>query len=330
MAMSKKPTEIDALNQLVLSLYDIAQSESFDSFQQHAFKHISGNLSYESGFSVSGDFSNPAVLKISAVSLYRLPVEKLRERQQITDSDPVLTRAKLHPGKTVRATFSEFPGITDEYRKHAKRFEQFHGLTIFRKALKAHQDDEVISMFRRDSRMEFSDFDCKLADYLLPHFYKAKEINLRIQRLENAQNVQEVNVIATRGGLIHFTEPAIVALMQTEWRQWEPPFIPNVMLAALLSNAAGGFIGKRINASARVEGELLMIRCSLRNPRSSLTNAELQVARLAAQGSAYKEIAKTMHVSPATVRNQLHSIYGKLDIKNKSALFEALQQCHYL
>lgn len=51
-----------------------------------------------------------------------------------------------------------------------------------------------------------------------------------------------------------------------------------------------------------------------------LTAAELIVAELAITGATYKDIASQLGRSPATIRNQLHSIYTKLGVKNKAEL----------
>lgn len=52
----------------------------------------------------------------------------------------------------------------------------------------------------------------------------------------------------------------------------------------------------------------------------SLTPAERQVAIMAANGAPYKTIAKMLGKSPATVRNQLHAVYQKLEVANRTAL----------
>ena len=51
-----------------------------------------------------------------------------------------------------------------------------------------------------------------------------------------------------------------------------------------------------------------------------LTPAERLVAAMAAEGLPYKCIARELGKSPATVRNQLHAIYQKLDVGNRTAL----------
>jgi DNA-binding CsgD family transcriptional regulator len=53
---------------------------------------------------------------------------------------------------------------------------------------------------------------------------------------------------------------------------------------------------------------------------SSLGVREREVARLAVRGLETKEIAALLGTSPATVRNQLHMIYRKLDVSNRAEL----------
>lgn len=52
----------------------------------------------------------------------------------------------------------------------------------------------------------------------------------------------------------------------------------------------------------------------------SLTPAERQVAVMAAEGLSYKIIARNLGKSPATVRNQLHAVYQKIGVANRTAL----------
>ncbi len=56
-----------------------------------------------------------------------------------------------------------------------------------------------------------------------------------------------------------------------------------------------------------------------------LTPAERLVAAMAAEGLPYKSIARELGKSPATVRNQLHAIYEKLDVGNRTALAHKLR-----
>ena len=55
-----------------------------------------------------------------------------------------------------------------------------------------------------------------------------------------------------------------------------------------------------------------------------LSERESTVAERYAQGETYKEIAATLHIAPATVRNHLASIYRKLEVQNKPGLIRTL------
>jgi DNA-binding CsgD family transcriptional regulator len=62
-------------------------------------------------------------------------------------------------------------------------------------------------------------------------------------------------------------------------------------------------------------------RVSGRRPSTGeLTATEAQLAALAAEGLANKEIAATLHMSVHTVEGHLTHIYRKLDIRSRAAL----------
>jgi DNA-binding NarL/FixJ family response regulator len=58
-------------------------------------------------------------------------------------------------------------------------------------------------------------------------------------------------------------------------------------------------------------------------PNIELTAREIQILSCMATGKQNKEIAKHLSVSEATVENHLHSIFQKLNVKNRTqaALF---------
>ena len=59
--------------------------------------------------------------------------------------------------------------------------------------------------------------------------------------------------------------------------------------------------------------------------RAALTPRELEIARLAAEGLANKEIAARLYLSHRTVENQLHAVYEKLGVEGRAALAQALE-----
>lgn len=53
---------------------------------------------------------------------------------------------------------------------------------------------------------------------------------------------------------------------------------------------------------------------------TSLTSREDQIAALVTDGMSNKEIAQTLRISPATVKNHVHSILEKLELSRRSAI----------
>jgi len=53
---------------------------------------------------------------------------------------------------------------------------------------------------------------------------------------------------------------------------------------------------------------------------NSLTSREREIVLTLAEGLANKEISRRLNLSEGTVKVHLHNIYGKLGVKNRTAL----------
>lgn len=72
-------------------------------------------------------------------------------------------------------------------------------------------------------------------------------------------------------------------------------------------------------------GHLVAIILVCNNSRKSVISPrELSAAMLYAQGHSYKEIARLLCLTPATVRTCLRNVYAKLEVTNKIELISAL------
>lgn len=86
-------------------------------------------------------------------------------------------------------------------------------------------------------------------------------------------------------------------------------------------------------AAAERRSQLLAGRCEgARTPaliavsaRVTLTDRELEIARLAAAGVSNKDIAARLYLSVHTVQNKLHAVYQKLGVVSRAELAEALE-----
>jgi len=67
----------------------------------------------------------------------------------------------------------------------------------------------------------------------------------------------------------------------------------------------------------RARAQLVSVRPPCREGFGGLTKRELEILRLMASGSNTKMLAERLHVSPATVRNHVQNIFGKLNVHSR-------------
>jgi LuxR family maltose regulon positive regulatory protein len=86
------------------------------------------------------------------------------------------------------------------------------------------------------------------------------------------------------------------------------------------------YIQKILDAFPTVES-LMEVRNEQSDQIEPLTDRELDVLRLMAQGQKYEEIADNLYISLNTVRSHVKAIYGKLGVNNRT---KAIDQAHKL
>jgi len=246
--------------------------------------------------------------------------ERLNTQQEVCSTDRLLHRATRQPGQTFAQDVS---GIANpEIRAYARRFETAHALLHTQR-----QDShfQMLSMWRAGSRQAFMQHDIRTADLLLPHVFNAMSLADRFQGLPLAPEPQATAELVTdhQGNIINASVQALEWLC-LEWPEFAEARLPPALIQALFHQPQGHFQGRQIDAQLRSCGAVWRVRVQRRHARTQLTPAERRVARLAAEGLSYKEAARQLGSSPATVRNQLHSVYGKLQIAGKAALAQAL------
>lgn len=99
---------------------------------------------------------------------------------------------------------------------------------------------------------------------------------------------------------------------------------PGADLAKALRAVAGGEIWAKRKIMAEVLEELSALTQRVEGPRagpvSRLTQRELKVSELVAEGSNNREIAEALHLSEKTVKNHLTTIFQKLGCRNRAQL----------
>jgi DNA-binding NarL/FixJ family response regulator len=77
------------------------------------------------------------------------------------------------------------------------------------------------------------------------------------------------------------------------------------------------------------EAGIIFARARPRVPADGLTPRERSVVQAIARGYTHKEIARLLHLSPTTVRNQIQTIHNRLDVGTNAELVAVLLRAGY-
>jgi DNA-binding CsgD family transcriptional regulator len=134
-----------------------------------------------------------------------------------------------------------------------------------------------------------------------------------------------VSILANANGRILVASPDALRFVRDRWPGWNGLALPSDINAA--PSLAGrrrladlGVVIDRRELDNRSGQPLFGITLRPINPCDRLTQRERQIAGEIASGLTYKEIARRLALSPATVRNHTQAILAKLNIHSKATL----------
>lgn len=324
---------MDTSSRLILDIYDIAQATAPTTCNEELLRRFKNDLAFESAMigdvGVFGERLVP-----TGIYLNNTPTERIGDRQRtlgeeiilvngtVKSRDPALSATFRNRGKSVATDIAQ--AIDDpKVLAYCRRYETAHSLTYVSDSLREGRLTAV-SFWRAQRRQAFRGSAERLANLVLPHLIQARQVNTRLHSAR-LHLLPTVTLLSSREGRLYYAADEAIALMQEEWPQWSPPFLPPTLMAAFRSRSTMEYPGQRVYMRAKLENAVLSVSMTRQTGSAhGLTAAERRCAVLAAQGLQYKEIAHRLLVSPSTVRNQLSSVYRKLNVRNKTSLARAL------
>lgn len=184
------------------------------------------------------------------------------------------------------------------------------------------QRDEAVSCWLlvcRYKSADFSDRDSNFMQALWPHLNMAITLNLSkaLNRIDPEMTTRKMALV-NWDGIIEVADPEFMTLLKVECIHEPAGRVSSKVLAALAEE--GIYRGKAITVTARIEENKLICRAESVSAIDSLGSVEREIARHLVEGMTYREIASKLGKSPNTVRNQIASIYRKLEVDCKVAL----------
>lgn len=170
-----------------------------------------------------------------------------------------------------------------------------------------------VTLARDQSHHPFTPEEMQFKNLITHHLFLAARHNDQ----HHLSGFRAPVALLDKRGLLHSALPDFRALTVSEWGRGARRRLPLAATRALWQLKE--YQGQIIRLEAEAAGHRLVVSAQ---PRivSQLSERELEVGWAYASGKSYKDVARALGISPATVRTHLTHIYRKLDVKDKGAL----------
>jgi DNA-binding CsgD family transcriptional regulator len=320
---------MDAIGGLLLDIYRAAREAPLDEFQGVALSALQQLVHFNSA-KWSRSVRCPRGVQFYAPYLYNEPPESQRDYEAIESPDQVALQALARPGWTHNFTCRDVH-LSTEWLPYLRRWQHQHALVT------GYVDPTTnvvrsVALYRGSAAKPFDERERARSHAVMPHLMEAWAIAqaLELGRWGAAGTDRRWSVgLADRIGHVIFCEPEFERLLLQEWSFRASGAMPHPLYDHCVSRGAQVLWGRAVVFQSRPLADVFFLRARARQPVDGLTEQQLEVARHVARGETHKEIARSMHLAPATVRNHLQTILGRIGAHNNAELAAQLKSAGY-
>lgn len=314
---------LEQFSALLLNLHHAASTQPARDFQAQAFRLLNALISFDAGWWALG-VDDPHAQTYDTC-LHNLPLEMLDKYNELKEFDVIAQAVARQPGVTLNAR------IRDWYPKEHWPYLDVYG---FHHALSTVTADPItglstgVTLYRGDPDHPFSETERRLNQAVTPHLVAALNRTQTDPWTTQAPHTPHFPgaAIVDAAGRLRYANENFGAMLQLEWPVWRGPALPEPLRELLCAGNEARFSGARIAAKITLHQHMPLIQLRSKRLADQLTGQQMKVANYAVDGLNFKEIARRMDLSPATVRTYLTNIYRKLGVNSKIQLAEVLRE----
>jgi DNA-binding CsgD family transcriptional regulator len=308
---------------LVLAWQRLAMETPPGGFHEAALTLLEPQLPFDSGW---WGIANAQAAQVSVMQgyLHRLPPEFIEDWWGIADVDALARRCSAQPGITVLDDGLLATSPAEE------AFDERYGLACALSTLLPDESSGLfsfLSLFRSESQPTFDEHDRALVQLLVPHLIQAEQTHWRLGLRRQFAAADDHRAHVDEAGYLLQASTGFCQTLVREFPAWPGGPLPEP-LQPLWQSRQGQWHGRQIEVGVEPLDEAddsapptahcrITVRARIGH---GLTKREESIARAYAAGDSYKEIARDLGLSPATVRGYLRDCYLKLGVTNKAAL----------
>lgn len=179
------------------------------------------------------------------------------------------------------------------------------------------------ALYRGEPGPAFDDGEGALFTEFFSHL--AYHWRMRVQELLLGANPRASDAfgLADRNGNLLYLGARLGSLLHESHPTWKGSTLPGDLASLVACAPRAAALGAH-QLTLQPCGELVTLTIERGGRVARLPPRERSVAMLYAKGHSYKEIARLLKLSPATVRTYLRSVYVQLGVRNKIELSGAL------
>ncbi|MBC9249363.1 helix-turn-helix transcriptional regulator [Pseudomonas alcaligenes] len=243
------------------------------------------------------------------------------EWRQIAARDSFCHDTLSRPGEVLRA--SGFGDPCAAVNDFARRHDLYHLLTI---TFELPESGLMffICLYRGVAGRAFSDAEANLFSSFCDHLLQLWRFQLQdLLRLAPSDAASDF-AVATQDGRLLYIGARLCSCIAAVEPDWSGSLLPASLLEQVPRAPCVVRLG-RGNLTLTVVGEQVLLALSAASRSTALAPRERSAAMLFAAGHSYKEIARMLALSPATVRTYLRNCYLQLGVRSKVELGSILR-----
>ncbi|MHB1585476.1 MAG: helix-turn-helix transcriptional regulator [Acidiferrobacteraceae bacterium] len=308
------------LCEFVLRLYRGSREREAPRFMDWALDLTRSLIAFDSavwGIGVAG-------VGVHSIHLHHLPAGMFRRWESEHRNNAELTALIEGCGaeRTHRSSISA-PAHPDLLR-FCRRYDVHHALctTIENPVTHLHH---FLCLYRGHAHVAFSAEDQEFKAFLAPHLVEARDHNLAAY-FGAYKEAAYRSALCDRFGLLHQMEPGFTELLQVEWPEAHPPYLPAGLNELIARHRKLVFEGDSIVVKTAPLGDLVHLQAKRQGRSGHLSPRQRLITKHLILGETYKEIARALDISPSTVMKHVNAIYKKTGARNRMQLARLIER----
>lgn len=313
----------DGLSLLLLDLYGAAIRAEIGEFERTFLRLLTDYVPFDAAWTGVATLKADGPVNHNSF-LHGLPLQFFSGWKEIRCCDPLCDPSRLIYGKAAVASVLD-AAIDLEFRDWAAK----HGLAYLLRVCALDNRfglTTFLSIYRRGLDRPFSEEEKRRMEHIIPHLAAALEINRssHLVRLQAETANTTARAICDSYGLLHQMDEGFAHVLTGEWPDWRGGKLPAPLIDHARRGGALPYTGNVLRLQFTKVAGLYLIEVRPRALTDRLSPQELTAIRYYGEGVSYKEVARRMNLSPATVRHYLRCAYKKLGMHDKGQIASAL------